>query len=77
MVSARWIEPGQALARHRAGQLVLPLPTQRILSTIAEHDGVDAALTAGRGREVRSVRPRIVREADGERILLPGDPDWF
>ena len=77
MVSACWIEPGAALARHRMGELVLPLPTQRILATIAEHRGVDALLTAARGREVRAVRPRIVREASAERILLPGDPGWF
>ena len=77
MVSARWIEPGEALARHEAGELVLPLPTQRILATIAEHRHVDAIVAAARGREVRAVRPRVVREAAGERVLLPGDPGWF
>jgi 8-oxo-dGTP pyrophosphatase MutT (NUDIX family) len=77
MVSARWIEPGAALDRHRAGEFVLPLPTQRILATIAEHDGIDAVMAAAHVREIFPVRPRIVREAGAERILLPGDPGWF
>ena len=77
MVSARWIKPAEALTRHQVGELVLPLPTQRILVTVAEYRGVDAVLAAARGREIRAVRPRIVREAGVERILLPGDPGWF
>jgi hypothetical protein len=76
-VSARWIQPDAALARHRADEFVLPLPTQRILATVAEHRGVDDVLAAARGREILPVRPRILREAGAERILLPGDPGWF
>jgi 8-oxo-dGTP pyrophosphatase MutT (NUDIX family) len=77
MVSARWIAPDDALARHRARELVLPLPTQRILASLGGHRDVGALLDAARGREVRSVRPRIVREGGGERILLPDDSGWF
>lgn len=77
MVGARWTGPEEALARHRARDLVLPLPTQRILATLSEHRDVDAVLAAARGREIRPVRPRIVRDAGGERILLPNDPGWF
>jgi hypothetical protein len=77
MVSARWTVPEAALARHRARELVLPVPTQRILAALAEHRDVDALLAASRGREIRPVRPRIVRDGTGERILLPDDPGWF
>ena len=77
MVAAYWTAPERALARHRAGELVLPLPTQRILATLSEHRDVDTLLAAARGREIRPVRPRIVRDAAGERILLPDDPGWF
>jgi 8-oxo-dGTP pyrophosphatase MutT (NUDIX family) len=77
MVSARWIAPGEALARHRAREIVLPLPTQRILAGVAEHRDVDTLLASARGRKVRPVRPRIVREFGAERILLPDDPGWF
>jgi 8-oxo-dGTP pyrophosphatase MutT (NUDIX family) len=77
VVGARWIAADDALTRHRARELVLPLPTQQILASLAEHRDVSDLLAAARGREVRSVRPRIVRDASGERILLPDDPGWF
>jgi 8-oxo-dGTP pyrophosphatase MutT (NUDIX family) len=77
MVGARWMRPEEALASHRERGLTLPLPTQGILASLAEHRDVEALLQAARGREVRPVRPRIVREAGGERILLPHDPGWF
>jgi hypothetical protein len=65
-VAARWVAPGDA-----------PFPTQRILASLAEHRDVAALLAAARGREIRPVRPRIVRDASGERILLPQDPGWY
>ena len=77
MVASRWVEPDDALARHGAGELVLPLPTQRILASLSEHGDVAALLAAVDGRDIRSIRPRIIRDASGERILLPEDPDWF
>ena len=77
MVAARWIGPDDALARHRARELVLPFPTQRILASLSDHLDVDALLAVARGREVRPVRPRVVRDGSSERILLPQDPGWF
>lgn len=77
MVAARWMRPEEALASHRDRALVLPLPTQGILTSLAEHRDAEALLQAARGREVRPVRPRIVRDAGGERVLLPHDPGWF
>jgi 8-oxo-dGTP pyrophosphatase MutT (NUDIX family) len=78
MVAARWVRPADALARHRARELVLPLPTQGILASLSDHSDVDALMAAAHGREVRPVRPRIIRDASGaERILLPQDPGWF
>src|SRR5262245_24852570 len=44
MVDARWIRPADALASHAVGELVLPLPTQRILASLAEHGDVGAIL---------------------------------
>jgi 8-oxo-dGTP pyrophosphatase MutT (NUDIX family) len=77
MVAARWVRPDDALARHRGQELVLPLPTQRILTSLADHRDVEALLGAARGRTVTAIRPRIVRDQGGERILLPHDPGWF
>jgi 8-oxo-dGTP pyrophosphatase MutT (NUDIX family) len=77
MVAARWIRPGDALARHRDREFVLPLPTQRILASVSEHPDIGSLLAAARERDVRPVRPRIVRDGSVERILLPEDPGWF
>jgi 8-oxo-dGTP pyrophosphatase MutT (NUDIX family) len=77
MVAAQWIRPDDALVRHEARELVLPLPTQRILASLSEHGDVAALLAAAGGRDIRSIRPRIIRDASGERVLLPEDPDWF
>jgi 8-oxo-dGTP pyrophosphatase MutT (NUDIX family) len=77
MVAARWVRPQDALTSHRAQELVLPLPTQGILASLSDHGAVDEVLAAARGREVRPVRPRIVRDSGGERVLLPQDPGWF
>jgi 8-oxo-dGTP pyrophosphatase MutT (NUDIX family) len=77
VVGWRWLGPADALARHRAGELVLPFPTQRILATLEPHRRVASLLEAARDVAVRPVRPRVVREAGRERILLPGEPGWF
>lgn len=76
-VGWRWLAPGEALARHRAGDLALPFPTQRILATLEPHGDVAAVLRAARIATVRPVRPRVVQEAGRDRVLLPGDPGWF
>jgi 8-oxo-dGTP pyrophosphatase MutT (NUDIX family) len=77
MVAARWIAPSDALALHRARELVLPFPTQRILASLSDHREIGALLAAAREQDVRPVRPRIVRDGSAERILLPQDPGWF
>jgi 8-oxo-dGTP pyrophosphatase MutT (NUDIX family) len=79
VVGWRWLAPHEALRQHRAGSLALPFPTQRILASLAGHADVEALLTAARAAEhaVRAIRPRVVRGACGERVLLPGDPGWY
>lgn len=79
VVGARWLPPDEALRQHRAGTLLLPFPTQRIVASLAGHRDVGALLAAARAREpeVRPVRPRVLGPAGEERILVPGDPGWF
>jgi 8-oxo-dGTP pyrophosphatase MutT (NUDIX family) len=38
---------------------------------LVEHGDVDALIAAAGGRDIRSIRPRIIRDASGECILLP------
>src|SRR5262245_61095891 len=77
VIGFRWLTPGDAVARHRAGELVLPAVTQQILATVGAYPTVTALLAAAPGREIRPVRPRIVLRDGKERILMPDDPGWF
>lgn len=72
-----WVNPGDALRRHREGELDLIFPTIRNLEAIGRFatsaDLLDHAKTIS---EVPTILPRIVRDEGGMRILLPGDPGY-
>jgi 8-oxo-dGTP pyrophosphatase MutT (NUDIX family) len=77
VVGWRWLPPGEALRRHAAGEMTLPFPTQRILASLAGPPDARALLAAAATRVVASVRPRVITDPAGDRILVPGDPGWF
>jgi 8-oxo-dGTP pyrophosphatase MutT (NUDIX family) len=72
-----WIQPAEALERHRAGSFDLIFPTMRSLEVLARFrsaaEVLDAAATIDR---VPTMVPKIVESADGYRILLPGDDGY-
>lgn len=72
-----WVRPADALARHRAGEMDLILPTIRNLQAIGRFattaELLEAASTAG---DVPTVLPRVVADGGGVRLLLPGDPGY-
>jgi len=72
-----WLTPAEALAQHRAGEIELILPTARNLEAIGRF-GSSAALLAAAAASaaVPLVEPRLVADANGWRILLPGDPGY-
>ena len=73
-VDARWITPSGALEAHARDELALVFPTIKHLEQLAGFDSADAVLAYARGREVDPVVPRVVREGEVARIVLPGDP---
>jgi 8-oxo-dGTP pyrophosphatase MutT (NUDIX family) len=73
----RWIGPEEALAEHRRGGLPLHFPTIRILETLRGLASVEALIASTKGRKIEPIRPRLVGEEGKERILLPGDPNYF
>ncbi len=76
VTEAVWIAPGAALARDGAGWHV-PFPTRWHLRWLAGHDSAAAAVAAARAQvTVPQVAPRVVRDGDGHRVLLPGDPGF-
>jgi len=77
VVGLRWLAPPEALRLHEAGTIELPFPTRRILASLEGPSDVAALLATARTREVPAIRPRVIREGDVDRILVPGDPGWF
>ena len=61
---AEWVRPVDALSARAAGSLSLMPPTWSILLELADVPGVDAALSSGRERDVRTVLPRLVRDSE-------------
>ncbi len=73
---AVWVAPRVALDCDGAGWHV-PFPTRWHLDWLAGHDTAGGAVTAAREQAtVPRVAPRVVREDDGYRVLLPGDPGF-
>lgn len=74
-VASLWVRPAAALERHKRGELDLILPTIRNLQGIGQFDASVRLLEAAAAIEsVPTILPRVVTDADGQRIVVPGDP---
>jgi 8-oxo-dGTP pyrophosphatase MutT (NUDIX family) len=77
VIANLWIRPSDALARYRQGEFDLVFPTMRSLMALERFAGADDALAAAAAvDEVPAILPRIVEDASGYRILLPGDDGY-
>jgi 8-oxo-dGTP pyrophosphatase MutT (NUDIX family) len=77
IIAVRWLTPDAALAARRRGEISLRLPTVRNLELLGAAPTVTGVLEQLTGREVSSIRPRVLRDGDVQRVLLPGDPGYF
>jgi 8-oxo-dGTP pyrophosphatase MutT (NUDIX family) len=75
-VDARWLSPAGALDEFRRGALMLVFPTIKHLEQLARFASAEAVLTYARGRVVGPVQPRVVKEGEHARIVLPGEPGY-
>lgn len=76
---AGWQRPADALDDWRAGRRGLLPPTWMTLSDLADHDSVASAMGADRGIDkvrIDKVMPKVIREGDLIRVILPGDPRY-
>lgn len=72
-----WIRPAEALERFAAGEFDLIFPTMRSLEALARFDTADEVLAAAAAiNDVPTILPKIVEDASGYRIILPGDPGY-
>ncbi|MGZ4189231.1 MAG: NUDIX hydrolase [Actinomycetota bacterium] len=72
--ASTWVRPAEAIARGRAGQLVIIFPTRKTLESLLPHETADAVFAAAVDRPTDAVLPRFVVEDGQGRVYLPGDP---
>jgi glyoxylase-like metal-dependent hydrolase (beta-lactamase superfamily II)/8-oxo-dGTP pyrophosphatase MutT (NUDIX family) len=69
-----WIQPAEALERHRNGDLHLVFPTIKTLESIAQFPTADALMAYARSpRKMPTMAPRTASSRDGTKLLVPGD----
>ena len=76
IVETAWFAPAHALARHRAGELLLVFPTIKMLETLARFASPEEAVQAIGAAAVEPIMPRVDTSGPEPRILLPGDLDY-
>ncbi len=75
-VDLSWFTPAGALEAYRADQIALVFPTIKHLEQLREFPSARALLDYARGRDVQPVQPRVIREGEVARIVLPGEPGY-
>ncbi len=76
-VSSVWISPQDAIKAAHEHTLEIILPTMRNLMAIGRFSHVEEVIHAARSAQsVDLVVPKLIRDSDGLRILLPGDPGY-
>ncbi len=76
-IATIWINPAEALRQQQARELDLIFPTIRNLEAIGRFETSAELLAAAAAiDEVVTVLPKVVSDANGMRILLPGDPGY-
>ena len=78
IVGVRWLSPAEAFEAQSRGEISLRRPTMANLRLFEGASTVAAALAAVAGRDIPTIRPRVIQGPDGKpRALLPGDPGWY
>jgi 8-oxo-dGTP pyrophosphatase MutT (NUDIX family) len=72
-----WFTPAGALDAYSREELALVFPTIKHLEQLAGFANADELLAHARGRDVQPVVPRVIREGEIARIVLPGEGDGF
>jgi glyoxylase-like metal-dependent hydrolase (beta-lactamase superfamily II)/8-oxo-dGTP pyrophosphatase MutT (NUDIX family) len=69
-----WIQPAEALERHRRGELHLVFPTIKTLESIARFNSAAALMEFARSpRKMPAMAPRTASSREGKKLLVPGD----
>ena len=76
VIDLRWLSPRGAIEAFERGEISLRNPTVQNLKLC---DGLSVKETLERldGRDVPTIRPRVIMEGGQRRILMPGDAGYF
>lgn len=77
ITEVRWLEPPEALAAARRAEISLRNATARNVELFVGATSARDAVERVAGREIRTIRPRVVLENGQRRVLMPDDPDWY
>jgi 8-oxo-dGTP pyrophosphatase MutT (NUDIX family) len=76
MIDARWYAPADALAAAHDGEILLVFPTIKHLEQLSSFGSADELLRHARSSTVAPVQPRVIRQGETARIVLPGEPGY-
>lgn len=75
-IDLRWTTARAAVAAYTDGELALVFPTLKLLEGLRAFATVAALLEHAAALVVQPVLPRVVREGENARVLLPGEPGY-
>jgi 8-oxo-dGTP pyrophosphatase MutT (NUDIX family) len=74
MTELAWPTPAEAIARCRAGEILLPPPTWTTLKQLARFRSVDEASAWAGSKPIVCVQPGFIKDDAQTMLTLPGDP---
>jgi 8-oxo-dGTP pyrophosphatase MutT (NUDIX family) len=78
IIGVRWLSPREAFEAQSRGEISLRRPTVANLKFFESASSVAGALAGLAGRDIPTIRPRVITDANGkQRALLPADPGWY
>jgi 8-oxo-dGTP pyrophosphatase MutT (NUDIX family) len=76
-IDSAWVRPADAIEQSRRGEVQLIFPTFKNLEALSRFETAAGLVDYVRNASgVGVTQPRIVRDASGTRLLLPGDPGY-
>ena len=73
-IQSDWLDPLDALARCRNGDISLPPPTWTTLSMLSRFSSIDEAFDWARSKPIPRVQPRFEQRGNRTLLFYPGDP---
>lgn len=70
ILNHRWIEPGEALERHAAGEIDLAPPTWITLHHLSLYDSTTSILEQFKSQPAKVYETNVVKNAAGERVAM-------